>query len=120
MTIFIFQTKAEPIAYALIVSPKPPQVNLADSAGPLDAMQRGGIRSAGGTLQKREEIRLGDFPGREIQHSAQGGASVVRNRFYLTSQNSYQIIAGGKKAEMQKQSAQITRVFDSFRILPPK
>ncbi len=81
-------------------------------------MQRGMIEILKGKVQKVERIQLNGFPGREITLMLYNGTITFRGRFYMTPKGSYSIGAGGYKTPMQKQAAQIDRVFDSFRILP--
>lgn len=120
-TTSIFQTGTRPVSYIVMVSPKPARIDIKKPTGPLDAMQRGFVKSSRVKVkgkQRGQELQLNGFPGRELEIGSVDGVTAIRVRLYLTPKNSYQLFAHGAKAAMQKQSAQVERVFDSFLILP--
>ena len=111
-TIFETEAGSKAIAYDVLVIAKSPRM------GSLNAIQQEISKSFSAKLQKREEILLDDFPGREVKLGWSFGRGTVRARFYATPKMSYVVCAVGPKDVMKNQAAQITRVFDSFRILP--
>ncbi|HEX9997252.1 MAG TPA: hypothetical protein VGB45_08925 [Abditibacterium sp.] len=117
---FTFETSAKPIRYWVKVTIKLAQGAQHNAKKELRQIQQEFLDYPQDKFQKQEEIQLSGFSGREIQASWLDGKETTRARLYLTPKHLYEIVAVGKKAEMQKQAAQINRVFDSFRILPQK
>ncbi len=84
----------------------------------LDMMQNETLRFLSETLQSRRDIQLNGFAGREMTTTEGKDGRAFRIRIFLTPTGIYHLFSGGSKAQMQKQAAQIDKVFDSFRILP--
>ncbi len=123
LSTFIFAAPTEVVNYVILAMPTTPSANVSDPKGQLDVIEKSALetvesKSPGANVQKREELQMGDFQGRELKMSLLKGAATTRTRLFFTPKIVYQIVAGGKKADVEKQSAQINRVFDSFRILP--
>lgn len=118
ITVRFFEVETEPVNYVVIATPVSPEVDESVPAAQLDVMQRALLKPSGVKLQKREDIQLNGFQGRELKVSLKAGTEAKRAHFYFTPKFFYMILANGYKEQMQKQSAQINKVFDSFRILP--
>lgn len=112
-----FKSQSQSINYVVLIS----KLSAGERSNPtaaLNNLQKGMVDSVNGKLQKVARVQLNGFPGREITMSLADGTVIFRGRNYITPRGSYSVGAGGYKAPMQKQNAQINRVFDSFRILP--
>ncbi len=122
-TLSVFKAPTEAVNYVIIVTPIDSSVDVSDPKAQLNAYETGllrsiGTKSPGANVQKRTELQLDGFVGREIKLSLLKGELVTRGRIYFTPKAFYSVGAGGSKANVEKQAAQINRVFDSFRILP--
>ena len=120
-TIYWFTVDSKPgrpLTYAVLVEATRPNLGVSGRAEAAANWQKSVLQDGKFKLQSQEEIQLGDSNGREIQMQLVKKGSIWRSRYYSTAKRFYRLVAVGSEAEMQKQAAQINRVFDSFRILP--
>lgn len=115
VTVFGFTVDSKEISYLVLATPLAgiPKGEMGD----LDVQQKSFLKSSGGTLKKREDIQLNGFAGRELNVASAIGRA-IRVRIFITPKSQYFLMAQGEQADTKKQSAQINRFFDSFRILP--
>lgn len=81
----------------------------------LDGVERGFTKSASAKLISRKKISLNGATGREIL--VQVGSNLMRGRFFVKGNRSYQVVAISPRSGSARYNAQILQVLDSFRIL---
>lgn len=113
-----FKADTDSLSYVIIVNATPPGIDVSNWKSQLDSMQKGFIKGSRTTLQSSKAIQMEQWHGREATMVAAAQKAAGRARFYVTPKFFYQIVAAGPADNIKKQSAQITKVFDSFRILP--
>ena len=109
---FVFDAPSKILKYKVSVTHKDPSNWLYAFTGSMVFVGKVKIKS-----QKREDIQLDQFQGVEGELLFADG-KMSRSRAYSAMGDTYSISVSGPEVELQKQAAQITRVFDSFRILP--
>ena len=117
ITMFFIATGIEPIFYTVVVAKHPPSALKLKPAAQLDFARDAMMQNSTSKILSSENIRLGAFPGREIKMTVASGTEMQRMRIYTTPKRLYQVVARSPKANFQKYNAQITKVFDSLRIL---
>ena len=81
----------------------------------LTGVERGFTMSTAAKLLSSKKLRLNGAAGREIL--VQVGPNLMRGRFFVKGNRSYQVIAVSPKNSEAKYRGSITQVLDSFRIL---
>ncbi len=110
---FISVSKA-PLSFVVIPMKLPGTPTGASLNQFLDGVERGFTMSTSAKLLSRKKISLNGAPGREIV--VQAGQNLMRGRFFVKGNRSYQIVAVSPRAGQAKYRAQIAQVLDSFRI----
>ena len=67
-----------------------------------------------GTLASEKDIKLGEYPGREIQIDVANGNRLFRVRAYLVDQRLYQVVILGTKENATSKAAD--KFLDSFKL----
>ncbi len=111
---FVTAGKA-PVAYVVIPMLLPGTPKGASINQFLDGVQRGFTMSTAAKLLSSKKISLQGSPGREILVRA--GTNLMRGRFFVKGNRSYQVVAVSPQANDAKYRAQVTQVLDSFRLL---
>jgi hypothetical protein len=79
-----------------------------------DSSRDGAVANLEGKLVRESDIKLGDYPGREIHIGAEDGKQLFRARVYLVDRRLYQVVVfGSKEAAISKQA---DKFFDSFKL----
>lgn len=81
----------------------------------LDSVQRGFTTSPAAKLLSSNKISLQGVPGREVL--VRVGQNLLRGRFFVKGNRSYQIVAISPQSGEAKYRTQVTQVLDSFRLL---
>lgn len=100
------------VAYADL--PKEVSLNSLDINQLLNSFASGFAQGSGGRLVSQENIRLGDFPGREIRLQYSQG-EIGRGRIFLANRRLYQVVVITSKESSLPKS--IEGFFKSFRIV---
>jgi tRNA A-37 threonylcarbamoyl transferase component Bud32 len=81
-------------------------ITLGDPEARLNAARDGALRKVEGKLLRERPVRLGKYPGRELQIELPRGKGVsIRLRMYLVGQRYYQLLVGGTKETVQGKDA---------------
>ena len=115
---FFAATGIEPIFYTVAVAKNPPSAMKMKPEKRLSYARDAMMQSSTSKIVSEKRVQLGQFPGRDIQMTVASGTEGQRLRIYTTPQRTYQVVARAPHKNMRKYSAQITKVFDSLRILP--
>ncbi|PQV64343.1 hypothetical protein B1R32_10524 [Abditibacterium utsteinense] len=115
MTVNFISVSKPPVAFVVIPMRLPGTPKGASVNQFLDGVERGFTMSTAAKLLSRKKISLGGTPGREIL--VQAGQNLMRGRFFVKGNRSYQVIAVSPKNGQAKYSAQIAQVLNSFRLL---
>lgn len=100
------------VAYADL--PKEASLNTLDINQLLNSFASGFAQGSGGRVVSQKNIRLGNFPGREIRLQYQQGET-GRGRIFLANQRLYQVVVITSKESSLPKS--IEGFFKSFRLL---
>lgn len=103
-----------PLSYVVIPMKLPSAPNGARIEQFLNGVERGFTASTGAKLLSRKKISLNGAPGREIL--VQAGSNLLRGRFFVKGNRSYQVVAVSPKNGGAKYNAQVMQVLNSFRI----
>jgi hypothetical protein len=79
-----------------------------------DSSRDGAVANLEGKLASEKDIKLGDYPGREIQIDVAGGKQVFRARVYLVDQRLYQVVVFGTKEAATSKDAD--KFLESFKL----
>lgn len=115
MKVNFISVSKPPVAYVVIPMKLPGTPNGASVNQFLEGVQRGFTMSTAAKLLSSKKISLNGAPGREIL--VQAGPSLMRGRFFVKGNRSYQVIAVSPKNGEAKYRAQVLQVLNSFRIL---
>lgn len=114
-TVNFISVAKPPVAYVVIPMKLPGTPKGASIQQFLTGVERGFTLSTAAKLLSSKKISLNGAPGREIL--VQVGTNLMRGRFFVKGNRSYQVIAVSPKNGDAKYRAQITNVLNSFRIL---
>ena len=117
ITLFLLSAGLDPVFYSVAVAAHPPSALKLKPQAQLDFARDSMLQNSTSKLLSSEAVQLGAFAGREFRMSVASGTEMQRMRVYVTPKRLYQITARAPKNNLQKYSAQITKVFDSLRIL---
>lgn len=111
-----FVTASKPPVTCIVIPMKLPSTpSGARSEQFLDGVERGFTMSTSAKLLSRKKISLNGAPGREIV--VQAGRNLLRGRFFVKGNRSYQVVVVAPKNAAAKYDSQIIQVLNSFRIL---
>jgi hypothetical protein len=79
-----------------------------------DSSRDGAVANLEGELAGEKDIKLGEYPGREIQIDVAGGKRLFRVRVYLVDQRLYQVVVFGTKEAATSKEAD--KFLDSFKL----
>jgi hypothetical protein len=80
-----------------------------------DDSRDGAVANLEGKLVSEKDIKLGDYPGREIRIDVPEGKLLFRSRVYLVDQRLYQaVVLGTKEAATSKEA---DKFLDSFKLV---
>lgn len=113
-TVRIISLSTPSAAYMIVPTVVPAGASMSSPKPFLDGVQTGFLSSSGGRLVSSRDIKLGEYPGREIVVSS--GASQVKGRILLTGKHSYQVMAIVPPGR-PLWGAEISKVLDSFQVL---
>ena len=92
----------------------PAEIKKAPLRKVFDSSRDGAVANLEGKLVSESDIKLGDYPGREIRIGVEDGKQVFRARVYLVDRRLYQVVVfGSKEAATSKQA---DKFFDSFKL----
>lgn len=114
---YIFQAETDELTYLIVSRSIPSSVDTSNASEFMDGVQKGFLQTGQGQLVKSEAITLKGVAGRDILTSLRAGAMLTRLRIYFSPKFSYQVMAVGPKANMQKQKSEVDKVLDSFEVL---
>jgi hypothetical protein len=80
----------------------------------LDSSRDGAVANLEGKLAREKDIKLGKYPGREVQIEVGEGKQLFRARVYLVEQRLYQVVVCGTKEVATSKEAE--RFLDSFKL----
>jgi hypothetical protein len=92
----------------------PAEIKKAPIKQVFDSSRDGAVANLDGKLADEKEIKLGDYPGREIQIEIAGGKRLFRARVYLVEQRLYQVVVLGTKETATSKEAD--KFLDSFKL----
>ena len=92
----------------------PAKIKKAPTQQVFDSSRDGAVDNLDGKLADEKEIKLGDYPGREIRIEVAGGKRLFRVRVYLVDQRLYQVVVFGTKATATSKEAD--KFLDSFTL----
>ena len=114
-TVNFISVAKPPVAYIVIPMRLPGTPRGADINNFLTGVEKGFTMSTAAKLLSSKKISLSGAPGREIL--VQAGPNLMRGRFFVKGNRSYQIIAVSPKSGDSKYRAQALQVLNSFRLL---
>jgi hypothetical protein len=79
-----------------------------------DSSRDGAVANLEGKLAGEKDIKLDDYPGRELQIDVAGGKLVFRARVYLVDQRLYQVVVFGTQEAVTSKAAE--KFLDSFKL----
>jgi hypothetical protein len=79
-----------------------------------DSSRDGAVANLEGKLASEKDIKLGDYPGREIRIDVAGGKRLFRARVYLVDQRLYQVVVFGTREAATSKDAD--KFLDSFKL----
>ncbi len=79
-----------------------------------DSSRDGAVANLEGKLASEKDIKLGEYPGREILIDLAGGKRLFRVRVYLVDQRLYQVVVFGTKEAATAKEAD--KFLDSFTL----
>lgn len=118
ITMFFVATGIEPIFYTVVSAKNPPSAVKMTPQTRLDFARDGMMQNSTSKILSEKRIQLGAIPGRDIVMTVASGTEGQRMRIYTTPKRLVQVVARAPQSNMKKYDAQITKVFDSLRILP--
>jgi hypothetical protein len=80
-----------------------------------DASRDGAVANLEGKRAGEKDIKLGEYPGREILIDVAGGKRLFRARVYLVDQRLYQVVVFGTRQAATSKEAD--RFLDSFKLV---
>jgi hypothetical protein len=92
----------------------PAEIKKAPIKQVFDSSRDGAVANMQGKLAGEKDIKLGDYPGREIQIDVAGGKQLFRARVYLVDQRLYQVVVMGTKEAATSKDAD--KFLDSFKL----
>ncbi len=104
-----------PLSYIVIPMKFPSAPNGARIEQFLNGVERGFTMSTSAKLLSRKKISLNGAIGREIL--VQAGQNLLRGRFFVKGNRSFQVVGVSPKNGGAKYNAQMMQVLNSFRIL---
>jgi hypothetical protein len=79
-----------------------------------DSSRDGAVANLEGKLASEKDVKLGEYPGREIQIDVAEGKRLFRVRVYLVDQRLYQVVVfGTREAAVSKEA---DKFLDSFEL----
>ncbi len=81
----------------------------------LDSSRDGAVGNLKGELDSEKDIKLGDYPGREVRIAVDEGKKLFRARVYLVDQRLYQVVVFGTKDAATSKEAD--KFLDSFQLI---
>jgi hypothetical protein len=100
--------------YAANYSDFPAAIKKVPSKQIFDSSRDGAIANMGGKLSNEKDIKLGDYPGREIKIDVADGKQLFRVRVYLVDQRLYQVVVFGTPEMATSKDAD--KFLDSFKL----
>jgi hypothetical protein len=92
----------------------PAEIKKAPLKQVFDSSRDGAVANLEGELAGEKDIKLGEYPGREIQIDVAGGKRLFRVRVYLVDQRLYQVVVFGTKEAATSKEAD--KFLDSFKL----
>jgi hypothetical protein len=92
----------------------PAEVKKAPLKQVYDSSRDGAVANLEGKLASEKDIKLGEYPGREIRIEVAGGKKLFRARVYLVDQRLYQVVVFGTKETATSKEAD--KFLDSFKL----
>jgi hypothetical protein len=92
----------------------PAEVKKAPLKQVYDSSRDGAVANLDGKLASENDIKLGDYSGREIQIDVAGGKQLFRARVFLVDQRLYQVVVFGSKEAVTSKDAE--KFLDSFKL----
>lgn len=114
MTVNFISLAKPPVSYIVIPMKLPGTPSAANTQQFLEGVTRGFTLSTAAKLLSNQKISLNGAPGRSIL--VQVGTNLMRGRFFVKGNRSYQVIVVSPKSGDAKYRAQALQVLDSFRI----
>lgn len=101
--------------YAANYSDFPAEVKKVPLKQVYDSSQDGAVANLKGKLVSEKDIKISDYPGREILIDFAGGKRLFRARVYLVRQRLYQVVVFGTKEAATSKEAD--KFLDSFKLV---
>jgi hypothetical protein len=92
----------------------PAEVKKASIKKIYDASRDGAVANMKGKLDSEKDIKLGEYPGREIRIEVAEGKYLFRARVYLVEQRLYQVVILGTPEDATSKEAD--KFLDSFKL----
>ena len=105
--------QAGPTMYGANYCDFPAAVKKAPLKQVFDSSRDGAVTNLEGKLVSEKDVKLGEYPGREIRIDVAGGKRLFRVRVFLVDQRLYQVVVFGTKDEAT--SKESDKFLDSFK-----